>query len=45
MEVMTTSIEQVLDRPHGLNRLGKLAANDPEMLDLVLGLLLHYDPD
>ncbi len=44
MEVMTTSIEQVLDRPHGLNQLGKLAANDPEMLDLVLGLLLHYDP-
>ena len=43
-EVMTTSIEQVLHRPHGVDQVTKLLANDPEMLDLVLGLFFHYDP-
>ena len=30
--------------PHGRDRLPALLADDPEMLDLVIGLLLHYDP-
>ena len=44
LEVMTTSIEQVLHTPHGKDRLPELLDDDPEMLDLVIGLLLHYDP-
>ena len=43
-EVMTTSIEQVLHTPGGSDRLRQLLTDDPEMLDLVIGLLLHYDP-
>ena len=41
---MTTSIEQVLHQPQGIDRVATLAAHDPEMLDLVLGLFFHYDP-
>ncbi|MDE2696197.1 MAG: hypothetical protein OXH97_06725, partial [Chloroflexota bacterium] len=44
LEVMTTSIEQVLHTPHGRDRLTTLLDDDPEMLDLVIGLLLRYDP-
>ncbi|MCY4395882.1 MAG: phage minor head protein [Rhodospirillaceae bacterium] len=43
-EVITTSVEQVLHTPRGRDFLARLALDDPEMLDLVLGLLLHYDP-
>lgn len=43
-EVMAASIEQVLDRPHGEDMVRELATDDPEMLDLVLGLFFHYDP-
>ena len=44
LEVMTTSIEQVLHTPHDRDRLMTLLEDDPEMRDLVIGLLLHYDP-
>ena len=43
-EVLTTSIEQVLHTPGGRDRLQNLLDDDPEMLDLVIGLLLRYDP-
>ena len=44
LEVMTRAIESTLDKSFGKEQLHRLARDDPAMLDLVLGLLFHYDP-
>ena len=36
---------QTLFHPiHGEERLGQLALRDPEMLDLIIGVLYHFEP-
>ncbi len=46
IEVMTRAFQLLFHKLPGDRRvdLDKLARDDPEMLDLVLGLLFHYDP-
>ncbi len=44
-EVLTMGVQQLFHPVWGEEYLIELARDDPEMLDLVLGVLFHYDPD
>ncbi len=46
LEVMTRAFETLFHKLPGDEGvdLDQMARRDPEMLDLVLGLLFHYDP-
>lgn len=43
-EVFTMAIQQTFHPVWGREFLRRLVRDDPEMLDLVTGVLLHYDP-
>ena len=44
LELATTHMEMVLGDHGAEDRLSDLAKEDPEMLDLVLGMLFNFDP-
>ena len=43
-EVFTVGVQQLFHPVHGKEYLGLMARDDPEMLDLLLGVLFRYDP-
>ena len=43
-EVFTVAVQQTFHPVWGTEYLGEMARDDPEMLDLVIGVLLRYDP-
>ena len=43
-EVITMAVQILFHPLHGEERLTQLARHDPEMLDLVIGMLYHFDP-
>ena len=43
-EVITMAVQTLFHPLHGKERLVDLARHDPEMLDLVIGALYHFDP-
>ncbi len=44
LEVLARATEYTLEKSFGWEWLHELAREDPLMLDLVLGVLFHYDP-
>lgn len=43
-EVITMAYQMLLHPVHGEEKLRELIRHDPEMVDLALGALFHYDP-
>ena len=44
IEVITRGYQILFSPLYGRERLGDMARDDPEMLDLLLGALFHYNP-
>ena len=38
------AVQTLLYPLHGKERLAQLARDDPELLDLIIGVLYHFDP-
>lgn len=43
--MITSAYETIFHPVYGEERLGELARDDPEMLDLALAALFRYNPD